>query len=330
MNLELVHIFSNLLGLFLLIAVGYGAVQLGVISKDSSGSLSRLLLKITLPCTIFTSLLRPYDPAFFKEVIIILALGILLFPLNTLISPLLARLFQVPKSRRGVWNFCASFCNTGFMGFPIVLALFGEKGLSMAVVFNITFNLLVYSLGAKMICSDSPPDDNGSVKFRWRSVLFTAINGSTLLGLIFYFAQLSVPAAVLTPPDSSVQCHHPAVHDRHWDQPVQRPAERPTAQQRRDDRLLCAAYHLPPGFLSGLDGGPLPAPAPGVTHAGRDFCDPGHAYPCCRYYPGGKLWGRPGIFRTGRIFLQLVLHRHDPVDDTADRLSRLFQCFGQN
>ena len=47
MNLELVHIFSNLLGLFLLIAVGYGAVQLGVISKDSSGSLSRLLLKIT-------------------------------------------------------------------------------------------------------------------------------------------------------------------------------------------------------------------------------------------------------------------------------------------
>ena len=199
MNLELVHIFSNLLGLFLLIAVGYGAVQLGVISKDSSGSLSRLLLKITLPCTIFTSLLRPYDPAFFKEVIIILALGILLFPLNTLISPLLARLFQVPKSRRGVWNFCASFCNTGFMGFPIVLALFGEKGLSMAVVFNITFNLLVYSLGAKMICSDSPPDDNGSVEFRWRSVLFTAINGSTLLGLIFYFAQLSVPAAVLTP-----------------------------------------------------------------------------------------------------------------------------------
>ena len=57
MNLDLTQVCFNLLGLFLLIAVGFGMVKLGVVSRDISGQLSRLLLKVTLPCTIFTSLL---------------------------------------------------------------------------------------------------------------------------------------------------------------------------------------------------------------------------------------------------------------------------------
>ena len=198
MNLDLTQVCFNLLGLFLLIAVGFGMVKLGVVSRDISGQLSRLLLKVTLPCTIFTSLLRPYDPSFFREVMIILLLGMILFPVNALISAPLARLFRVPQGRRGVWAFCATFCNTGFMGFPIVLAFFGEEDLSMAVVLNITFNLLVYSMGARMICADRAAVGAG-VKVEWRTVLFTTINFSTVLGLVFYFAQLSIPSAVLTP-----------------------------------------------------------------------------------------------------------------------------------
>lgn len=148
MDLDLTQVCFNLLGLFLLITVGFGMVRLKVVSRDVSGQLSRL--------------------------------------------------FRVPQGHRGVWAFCATFCNTGFMGFPIVLALFGEEGLSMAVVLNITFNILVYSMGARMICSDRTMEGEG-VKVQWRTVLFTTINFSTVLGLVFYFAQLSVPAAVLTP-----------------------------------------------------------------------------------------------------------------------------------
>ena len=55
MNLDLVQVCFNLLGLFLLIAVGFGMVRLGVVSRDISGPFSRFLLKVTLPCTIFTS-----------------------------------------------------------------------------------------------------------------------------------------------------------------------------------------------------------------------------------------------------------------------------------
>ena len=199
MQLDFWEVLSNLIGLFLLIAVGYGAVRLNVIPASASAVLSKLLLKIALPCTIFTSLLRPYDPAFLKDILIVIALGLVLFPVNALLARLLSGLCRVSDGRRGVWSFCATFCNNGFMGFPIALALFGEEGLALAAIFGLPFNLLVYSVGVAMVCMDRPKQADGSGKINWRSVLITGINIAAILGLIFYFARLSVPTAVLTP-----------------------------------------------------------------------------------------------------------------------------------
>lgn len=198
MQLNFWEVLSNLVGLFLLIAVGYAAVRLNILSASSSAVLSKLLLKITLPCTIFTSLLRPYDPAFLKDILIVIALGLVLFPINAFLAKLLSKACRVPEGRRGVWSFCATFCNNGFMGFPITLALFGEEGLALAAIFGLPFNLLVYSVGVGMICMDRD-NRGGTDKIKWASVLITGINIAAVLGLIFYFAQLSVPTAVLTP-----------------------------------------------------------------------------------------------------------------------------------
>ena len=55
MNLDFFSVMSNLVSLFVLIAAGYLAVRCGVIKAEASMHFSTLLLKITLPCTIFIS-----------------------------------------------------------------------------------------------------------------------------------------------------------------------------------------------------------------------------------------------------------------------------------
>lgn len=54
--LNIGDVFSNLVGLFLLIAVGYAAVKLQVLPVSSTKLLSNLLMQITLPATILVSL----------------------------------------------------------------------------------------------------------------------------------------------------------------------------------------------------------------------------------------------------------------------------------
>ena len=62
--IDLSVLFSNLVGLFLLIGVGFFAVRARLLPAESSKPMSTLLMKVTVPATIVHSMLRPFDPGF--------------------------------------------------------------------------------------------------------------------------------------------------------------------------------------------------------------------------------------------------------------------------
>lgn len=217
MHLDFMVVFSNLLGLFLLIGAGILAARLRILPKEASPYFSTLLLKITLPCTIFISLAtKEYDPSFIKDSLLTLGIGLIAFPAMQLLGSAGARLLRVPEGKRGIWAYCCAYPNTGFMGFPICLALFGAEGLALAVIYNITFNIYVYSIGAMAIAGDGAGDAgdaagaasaSGSAggqgapagRPSLKKVLFTDINFSVLLSLIFYFGRIPVPGPAVIP-----------------------------------------------------------------------------------------------------------------------------------
>ena len=82
------------------------------------------------------------------------------------------------------------------MGFPVALALFGEEGLALAVMFGVPFNLLVYTLGVRMVCADCGTDAQPVNLVR---TLLSNINIALILSLIFYVGQIPLPEALMTP-----------------------------------------------------------------------------------------------------------------------------------
>lgn len=198
--MDLSVLLSNLIGLFLLIGVGFFAVRAGILPAEASKPLTALLMKITVPATIVSSMLRPLDMGFLKMGASMLLVGMVILPLFSVVSLGLSRLFRVADGRRGMWCFCATFCNSGFMGFPVALALFGEEGLALTVILSIPFNLMMYSIGAKMVCMDLPRDGSAQA-ISWGKVIFSVINLSLVVGLFFYFTQIQLPQAVRGPLD---------------------------------------------------------------------------------------------------------------------------------
>ena len=196
--MDIAVLFSNLVGLFLLIGVGFFAVRMNVLSIQAAKPMSALLMKITVPATVVSSMLRPFDPAFLRLGLSILAVGTVLFALFAALSLGLAPLCRVPRGRRGMWCCCATFCNNSFMGFPVALAVLGEEGLALTVILAIPFNLMAYSIGARMVCMDA--DGAGAAPaVSWKRALFSMINLATLVGTVLYITQLPVPEAVQTP-----------------------------------------------------------------------------------------------------------------------------------
>ena len=198
MSLDLQTVFLNLLELFLLIGAGYGVVRSGALPASASSAFSGLLMNVILPATILTSLVRPYDPAFIRDGVLTAVLGaVLILGYGLFCIPALC-LFRVPEERRGIWILCCTFCNNGFMGFPITLALFGEEGLALAVFLAIPFNLLIYTAGPWLVCLDRPSSGDAQPS-SWRAILFTATNLATLLGILLYALRIPLPAVIASP-----------------------------------------------------------------------------------------------------------------------------------
>lgn len=196
--MDLTVLCSNLVGLFLLIGAGFLSVRLKLLPLQAAKPFSALLMKIALPATIFSAMIRPFEPGFARLGLSAFLLGALFFPLYGVLSRPLSRLFRVPEGRRGMWRCCTTFCNNGFMGYPVAYALFGEDGLVLAVLLGIPFNLLLYTMGAKMVCMDVPKEEAGG-GLSLRAVVLTPINAAIALSLVFYFAQIPVPGPILTP-----------------------------------------------------------------------------------------------------------------------------------
>lgn len=196
-NMSVSVLLSNLVGLFLLIGVGFLAVRYKVLPASASAPLTALLIKITSPATIISSMLRPFDPAFFRDALILIALGFTLLLGFAGVCWLLSRIFRVHPGRRGMWSACCVFCNNGFMGYPVIYAIFGDEGLALAVMLGIPFTLLIYTLGAKLVSMDGSGADGGRIS--WKKVICSGINLAIVVSLVLYCFQIPVPEVVKTP-----------------------------------------------------------------------------------------------------------------------------------
>jgi len=198
MGLAIDVLVINLFGLFAILSVGFLAVRCNIVPKEFTAPLSSILMNISMPATIFTSMIRPFDSGFLIDSLLICLLGAAGYLLSSALAVPLARLFRVPRERAGVWQVGAVYSNCSFMGFPIILSVLGEDGLVLAVMFTIIHNLILFPLGAKQTTAGLPPREDVPPA-TLKSILFTLVNASVLLGLIFFCLQIPVHEAILLP-----------------------------------------------------------------------------------------------------------------------------------
>ena len=137
--------------LVLLIAAGYAAVTTKIVDPRATRGLSGLLVNITIPALIVASMQVPFTPErLIGAETLLLATGVF-FALSFALAWAVSKAMRVPPAEEGVLQFAIVFGNVGFMGFPVALTLFGEEALFYVAIFNLVFNVLVFSVGIAML-----------------------------------------------------------------------------------------------------------------------------------------------------------------------------------
>ena len=151
MDGEFLSILGTMVILFFDISIGYIAKKAHVMDKTIDKGLSKLILNTALPAMILGSVLTADSLPESTEILITMGLSIVSFAIMTALAFLVTKLLGVRDGHRGVFRFMLTFGNVGFIGFPVLSAIFGPSTLIYGSIFNLPFNFLVFTMGVWFI-----------------------------------------------------------------------------------------------------------------------------------------------------------------------------------
>ncbi|MBQ6808847.1 MAG: AEC family transporter [Firmicutes bacterium] len=149
MNMQV--IINQMIQLFLVIGLGYLLRKLGLFDQGLNKKLSTLLLQVTMPAMVLSAVLKADNSVGLSQLSTIFIVSIAAYLLLPLLGLLLNFILRVPKPQKGLYLFMTTFGNVGFMGFPVMNAIFGSQAMLYTAIFNMFFNLFLFTMGAAMM-----------------------------------------------------------------------------------------------------------------------------------------------------------------------------------
>lgn len=142
------NVFGQMMVVLMLLLIGYVFNRKKWMPKEAEIVLSKLVTLLFLPSLTFNTFLtrctvenlRQYSSLVLYGSVLVLAMILLSYPVAKLIA-------GGDSYKAGVLRYCISFPNTGAVGTPLVIALFGTMGLFQFNLFNLGVGIACYSWG---------------------------------------------------------------------------------------------------------------------------------------------------------------------------------------
>ena len=159
---------QQMIVMFLMMAVGYLCYRKQILTEEVSRKVSAIVVNVANPCMILSSALTDQQMQG-KELVQTLAIVVMMYVFLLVMAQLLPRILCIQKESRGAYAAMTVFANIGFMGFPVLAAMYGNGALLYGAVFQIPFNILIYTYGVAVLtrkpgaCAKTEQDVNAEV-----------------------------------------------------------------------------------------------------------------------------------------------------------------------
>jgi len=184
--------FSSLISLLLCILAGIICIRAKIINDEGISAFTEILLKIGLPCTIFVTMLRPFTAELLADILLIFAIFTVVHFYGLALGLLTSKLLRATPSEKSIWTFGIAFGNIGYMGFPIINAVYGEEAMIFTTMANISFNILVFSIGVRLMT----PEKGNYTRGEWHKLFITPVMIATILGIICFIFSIRIPEPI--------------------------------------------------------------------------------------------------------------------------------------
>lgn len=176
-------LFSKVALLLLMIVPGFLLAK-GKLAPDSLGKgISNLILYAAQPALIIKGYIREFDMEVFRRALLILLFSLITHLLFTAVAVTVYRKGR-PEAQLRVLRYATVFTNAGYMGIPLICAIFNAEYAIYASIYVMVFNIFCWSLGCFLYTKDK-------TYMSPRKMFLNPASISTYVGLLLFFTPLN-------------------------------------------------------------------------------------------------------------------------------------------
>lgn len=136
--------------LFTIVVLGYALCKLGYMGDKFDQKLSSIVIDVTCPALILSSVMGTELPD--RSLILpLLGISFLTYILLLVYGFWVPRFVSKSRDEQGMIGFALMFANVGFIGYPIVSAIFGPKAVFYAALLNIPNTFFIFTAGVMLV-----------------------------------------------------------------------------------------------------------------------------------------------------------------------------------
>ena len=184
---------NTTLTMLILMAAGFVSAKIGIIDKTASKKLSGLIVNVGQPFLMIWSLNRTeFSLDDLKSGAVVIAIAASVHLAAILISQGITVGFKDIKQKQ-ITRYAMVFANNAFYGYPVLQAVFGDKGVFWGSFYCVVFNLLCWTWGIFVMSRANP-----EIKTSPRKLFLNVGTVSVILGLVLYVSRVRLPDPVMT------------------------------------------------------------------------------------------------------------------------------------
>lgn len=186
--MEFTIVLNQVIILFVILIIGFVAGKFKIMDSAGTKKLSQVLLFVTSPMLVFNAFFIEFSKERVINVLWIILGGGLMFFLAIVLSKLIYGKFN--EKVNPVLRFTAIFSNCGYMGLPLMKALYGDEGVFYGSFYIVIFHMVLWSYGFMMF------GGKGTKAQVAKKVLTNPSIIAVYAGLMVFFLSLPVPDPV--------------------------------------------------------------------------------------------------------------------------------------
>lgn len=183
-----VSILNSLAMIFIMIIPGMVLKRKHILDEHKTKGLTSIVVNLTWPCLVIDAMQISYTPAIFKNIVYVFIIVTSMFLIAFIVGKILGKILKINKNKNHLITFMLIFGNTGFIGIPVINALYGKTATFYASVVEMINDVFIFTIGIMLIQLSA----ERATKIKPKEFLSPGIFGA-VLGFILFMTSTKLP-----------------------------------------------------------------------------------------------------------------------------------------